>query len=460
MPVSNPPYTAPGPAQSTPVNANGGKGNLGNATPNPDQLSQLNPTSLGEGNNYIVHFPATIFKEEQSNSLAVHRYPNQPGARVENMGLDEARYHVRAHFTNSIYPGKNENWKSGLLFDASGSSDGALNNLRFLLSRPGNKTFMHPLDGEVTVQVKDWSFEFNAKGPRDGTIVDMLLIQTIDDSTSLSGTLPPPAGSGLSTAAANLDASIANDPAGAPPGLSLGQFFSQVTNLIQQAASYPANAVGALNDQVLPVIGGIGSVATALIASPGYALNNVTGIVQSYKSTILGATSSYNAAVAYDSNSIGNFQTTIGTTATFAPASYGATSVSAFQAVTAVNNTSSQSAPQLIQKMQVATNALMQYYIAQNTSTASPIIANLRQYMYQLQQAQTANNATQSYASSQTSNNTQNYTVTSCVTVTNTTWSALSTRLNNSVDNLLSLNQNLVQHLWIPANTTVYYVSS
>lgn len=410
-----PPLGLPGGSGTPPT---GGSPTSLNADSNPDAIAQLQPVSISDASNSPIYFPAIMFKEEQSNALAIHMYPNTDGALVEQMGRNPGVYHVRALLTNNVYPGVSEQWKPGTLFPI------VFNKLISLLGDTASaKIFTHPVYGDVNTQVSKWTYELNPKGPRDGAIVDMELIEAIPELLSVVATPPP--GSGLASAANALDAILAATPSNlSPPGMSLSQFFGQINGLIQEVIAVPNNIIASLNSSIfLPISNGISSIGGNLISAPAYVYNSTLFQIQSSKNSVL--TSTIQNAVAYDEST---FQAT--------------------QAMVALNNQPSQNAYQLINKTLTAIAALLQHYTDQNNAQCAPVIEALRQYMLQLQQIQSA-----------LSNNSdvQGVVVSTYVTPTNMSWMQLTNHLNNTVDQLMNLNQGLVNDFWIPCNTNVNY---
>src|ERR1700678_1064526 len=154
------PTTPPGlpPASAPPT---GGSSNNLNAD-SGDWSNFLLPTSIGNvggsAGTGLVPFPCVMFKEQQTNSLAVHTYPNLDSARVEVMGRDPGIFHIRGIFTNSIFPNTLEAWIPGILFP-----NVFLAVINILDNTFTDKTFVHPVYGKMTVDVKSWSYELNPK---------------------------------------------------------------------------------------------------------------------------------------------------------------------------------------------------------------------------------------------------------------------------------------------------------
>lgn len=438
------PYIGPGLTKPDTISGAGGHSTLLSSDTNPDELSRLQPLALKEGaGDPGVGFPGRMMQENQTKSLAIHLYPNLDSGRVENMGRNPATFRIRAIFTNNIYPGQNETWTPGLLFP---NTFIAVYNI---LLNNNNIIFQHPMLGDITVQVHSWSYELNRATAADGAYMEIELVETIGDNNPITQQVAPPPGSNLQRSALALDTAIASAPQSLnPPNLSLSQFFGQVTNLISQATSFPNNVVNSVNAQiVIPVVNGVASVGGALINAPAYTVQNTKTAIQNTKNAVL------NSPI---QTSVSNFENTfsIPQPNPFAPlpgVSYTQSTYNAMQSILHLNNTPSQNAFQLMDKLMRALIDLMQHYIDQNSVAVTQIIVALRALLLQVQQQQSA-----------LSLNTNNQTikVRTYVTPTVMTWFQLSKYLNNPVDDLMGLNQGLINDFWIPAFTTISYFQS
>lgn len=399
----------------------------------PQEYTQQYPMSLSRSDGKTpVNFPGVIFREEASNSLSVHTYPNQPNARVENMGQDPTKYHVRAALTNNINPGTTEGWKRGTLFPANPNltnSYSVFDLLRTLLAEPGNKIFTHPWDGNVTVQVVSWSYEMVSDKMRDGVFFDINLITTIPDSTPLMATLPPSKAGGLASAASTVESALlaiaflAQGYATSAynlPGVNLSGFFNSIADTINFSVSTPTLAVPALglsiNTQNTSIVGGnIGN-------TPSYLANNTLTFTQQNQ-TILGAPS------------VNQLQPST------------ASVYNAMQSITTLNSQPAQNISQMLQNTQRMLVDLTQFYIDQNASAASSMIEALKQMNYQvLQQLNTLNSSSQVYTQ-----------VLSFVTKQPMSFMSIAQIYQQSIDDILSLNQTLVTRAFVETNQTVYY---
>lgn len=438
------PYIGPGLPKPDTVSGAGGHQTLLVSDTNPDELSRLQPLALKQGaGDPGVQFPGVMMHETQSKSLAIHLYPNLDSGRIENMGRNPAVFRIRAIFTNNIYPGQNETWTPGLLFP---NTFIAVYNI---LLDNNNIVFQHPVLGDISVQVHTWSYELNRKVAADGAYMDIELVETIGDNNPITQQVQAPPGSGAKQSAIALDTAIAGMPQNlSPPGLSLSQFFGQVTNLISQATSYPNNVVNAVNAQiVIPVVNGTTSVGGALVNAPAYTVQNMKTAVQNTKNSVV------NSPI---QTATSNFKSTFGipTENPYAPVpgtSYTESTYNAMQSILHLNNTPCQNSFQLLNKAMRALVDLMQHYIDQNNIECTQTIVAIRALLLQLQQIQSA-----------LSLNTNNQTilVRTYVTQQPLTWMSLSKILNNPIDDLIGLNQGLINDFWIPANTTINYFQS
>ncbi len=425
------------------------------ADTNPDEIAQLLPLSLtgstNTGSTYSTDtsfFPGILFKEDQSFSLAAHLFPNQDSGYIENMGRNPAHFNIRAMMTNNIYPSLNESWKPGTLFP-----NGFKTLINILLNN-GPKVLNHPIYGQVNVQCVSWSYELNAKGPRDGAIVDMILIETLVSSGPdiLNSAITVTPGSGHNNAANSLDNAVALLPAVLnPPGLSLTQIFGQINAAVQQAIAVPNNFVNGISQGIVnPVINGLGSVGGSLINAPAYLANNTIAAIQGTKDAVAGTTVSVVNAINNDTNiSFNNLNLKNAVNpGTSSGVSYDQSTFNATQSLIALNYTPSQNAVQLMDKVQTVLVNFIQHYTNQNNAACSPVIEALRQYLFQIQQQQSA--------LSQNAAN-QSAIITTYLTTNYITWQELCNITNNSVDQIMGLNQGLVNDFFIPGNTTINY---
>jgi prophage DNA circulation protein len=386
------------------------------ADPFPDQLSQLNPFFLKtSASDPGICFPGLAFRERRSNSLAVHRYPNQPGAYVENLGENEGHHFIRAILTNNIYPGPTETWTPGTLFP------NVYISLLNLLRTPGDKVFTHPIYGNLTVQVVDIEPVLDANKVRDGAIIDFELIETIG-KVNIQDTITNLSSNALAASATALDNAIAGPNVGGLPGMSLASMFTNLTNAVVSALATPNAIVGAINQDINSTIQTFQINAAKFDSSTAYTSNFVNFSIYTGQNTVLNAT--VNNTVSYD------------------PSAY-----QAMSSIITVNSTPSQNAAQLLAKIQQATLDLMTFYINQNTFNNSIVIEALRTYLFAIQNV-VANNTVTIQATTAT-----------YVTTTQMSWVALASFLNNNINDLTGLNQSIVNQIYVPAQTQIIYLT-
>ena len=419
------------PTSSTPINGNGNASRSLGPVLQPDEIAQLLPVALTNATQggTIINFPCVLFKHSQKKSLVIHKYPNLDSGRIENMGRDPAVFFVRIILTNNIFPGTNEDWIAGQLFpngyNQQGDQKNVFEELIKMLDDNTEKVLVHPVLGNINCQVSSYTYDLNAKGPRDGAYVEVELIETISQYTPITQQLTNQL---VLTNAANNLANAFNFQGASPPGLSMTQLVGALNNRIRQAIAYPNNVVNALNAPFLTAQNAVTSISSAIVSSPAYTANGVLQTIQNTKNSVLNA--QVQNAISYDESTY-----------------------QAVQAALSLNNTACQNGSQLLSKSITMYNTMMQYYINQNNSIYSQIIEALRQYIYQLQQA--LNSLTQNVAGTN-----QTAKVATYLTQNTMTWMQLSSLLKNNIDSLMSLNQPLVNSLWIGANVTIYYYQS
>lgn len=433
---SNQPYTTAGQPETSSLSPPG-KDNYGQNAIAPDEYSQLHPLALGKSTGGVtISFPGVLFREERSNSLAIHTFPNTPGARVENMGLDPAHYHIRAVLTNHIYPGGAEKWVAGTLFPGSSTNPDSIatvfDKLRLLLTDVSDKIFVHPFDGQVIVQVVSWSYELLGDRIRDGCFVDINLIETrpLSQPTFSQST---DRFTGVAKAAAQCEVFYGSIPEINPPQLNLAGFFTQIAATVSNTLAYPSQIVNGVNNQIgktaFALASGTNNVIGALSAdSPAFIINNTIQTIINSK-VVLGSTVS--TASAATGNKISQ-----------TAALYEVT-----RSALALNTQDSANASQWFANALRFVQDAQRYYIETNNAAASPMIEALKQLQYQILQASSATAAVSSSKGI----------IQSTVLQASLTFPALARLLNQSLDDLLSLNQGLTDLLYVPAQSTVFY---
>jgi hypothetical protein len=405
------------------------------ASTGSDILGDLLPITLKLSETDIgVNFPCVAMHEAQSKSLAIHTYPNQDGAKVENMGLNAGQYKFRAIFTNHIFPGTNETWKAGTLFP------NVFSTVINYLAQNNTLILQHPVYGDITVQVLEWNYELLAKGPRDGAFVDFTLVRTIDTNfPKLSNNSFPAITDDLLGVAGDLDTSISKTPAVfhppglsfggknqsfSVPGLSISQFFSKLASQIKKVANLPYQQINALQTDLIQASVGVQQIASPFLTAIPTFVNNTSALVNSTQNAVL------NSPILFD-------------------IAYTQATIDAITAMISLNNTPSTNANDLLNKSIAATLAMQGHYVSLNTVDVANVIYNLRQFTAQLiRQQQTIANQSP----------TRQYTTTATYQPTvSITWYQLSKQLNNQIDTLMTLNQSLATQLYVPAYSKVIY---
>jgi hypothetical protein len=381
-----------------------------------DQLANLIEISF-DG----TPFPAISFAEHGAQSLAIHEYPNLDSARIENTGRKPMTWALRGIFTNNIYPSINETWTSGNLYpDTFEAVRSSLEDTTAPI-----KILVHPNDGPVNVCVQSWSFEYLGTGPRDGVYMDMVFIETLAGSQIAATISTPNPVAQLTNTASNLDDLIGNsDFPVQPPGMNLSGFFSSLSDTISNAIANPTLVVASLNQPIF----------TANIS-----FNQTISSGQYYQTS---ATNYTNANI----NVVNILGVNSGLSVSNMPM-YSASALAAvYSSAFSLNSAQQNNATQLINSTLGFLNNLVIFYTSINNISTAQIKLNLYLMIDQLQQIQ------QTLFKNSNQYQVQTYTV-----LVPTTLMSLSNILNNTVNQLLSLNPTLNKTLLIPASIAVNY---
>ena len=301
--------SAPGGIPSIPLPQSQGLANTYNSGPNVgvgDEYTQLVPMSLGLATNsqVTIQFPGVLFEEEASNALSVHLYPNVDIGRVENMGRNPSRWHIRAALFNRIYPGGNETWQAGTLFPNNPFlNDNYIDTMtllqKLLKSGPSDLLFTHPLYAPVVVQVAKWSFHLMGATLRNGCYFDIEMIETIPAVNGPALTNPSRK-QGISQVANQTTAAYNGMPPSLnPPGLNLSALFGLIANTMLTVAANPTSVIPGFGlvlavQQVERTVAGLvtgafaagTAVAGAIVNTPSYIVNNTLSTIQQTKTTL------------------------------------------------------------------------------------------------------------------------------------------------------------------------------
>lgn len=165
-----------------------------------------------------ISFPIELVSEKGSQRLAIHHKMDRDGAQVENTGRGPYSFSIKAFFLDSLTPGINETWKD--LFP------GTWLRLKSILEQRDTGIFNHPLYGNINCKVVSWSSNFSA-AVRNGCVVDIDFIETIDDSNEL---VQASQVSAALTAAKNLDL--------AKIGFPGKGFFQQISEIVTDVSQF------------------------------------------------------------------------------------------------------------------------------------------------------------------------------------------------------------------------------
>lgn len=415
--------------------------NPSNQGNDPDSLSHLLEVQYGG-----IPFPCISFTENSSQDLAVHKYPNLDGARIELTGRNPSTYSCKAILANNIYPAAGENWNQGDLFP---------DVFEQILNKLYNSTtfgvLQHPFLGNRNVMPVKWDYSFIGKGPRDGVFLDITWIETIADSDILTTISMPSSLADLQSTGASLDTEYSSTPlqpfnpsdptaptitklqSPNPTNLTLGQFFSKISGTIRNVASFPQTVIAPINAQILQISSSIQGAGAGIATSYAQLSQYGKSIVNQNKGLILHGPISnayyYDKAsntpiFNIDQNALNNVYSTL----------------------FALNNNSNNNANLLIQSSMAFIFAMIKYYQSLQRVETANIVGLLFQFLGQLQ----------STLASFTSNN-NNYSINTYVVMVPTTLFALSKNLNNSIGQLLQLNSQLNKLYIVPDATVIQY---
>ena len=459
-----------------------------------DEVGSLYPMSLTAGGptDAVITFPMTQFTETLSKDLAIYKFINRNGARIDNMGSNPPTWKVRGIFTNHIWPGPSERgipgqggWQYGQLFPKNGVFNGNTTfekMLTLLNNTSGNLWMMHPLLGRKSVQLQSYEYQFMSNQVRDGAYLDMTFIETVPDTALASNLTNPPSVTSVANRL-NVAFSHANNVVPTPPGLSLSQFFGQVAGFVHAVTQYPNQIVSAINSDTLVLTAttnvfsnfntNLNLNGSFVLTAPTVNISLTTGIGIISGSSVsaftagaaLGGTYPFNQSQRFatvvpqkqaplgsplnpyansSSGTVPNFTSTSQTQAY----SQSAQALKAANSLLSLNNNPSKNATTFINKCITATYDLLQYYISLNLSSAASIISNLQQMMYALQVTQNSLNAT----------NSNKGVLMTYVPPSNISWIQLSNVLNNQLDDLFNLNSIANDnYLFVQGGTEITY---
>lgn len=176
-------------AGSSPPNS----GDNGNSV---DQLSELQQFGWKVANGGWLWFPVTNVQTDITQDLAIHKYPDLDGARVENTGRNPITVHATAIFVNTITPSAKESWIEGTLYP------NVYQQVITSALQRQTGTLQHPFIGQFSAKLASAHSVIDA-GFRGGEMLDLQFIETINDDnilTQIQSTAPQ-----VTSTAATLD---------------------------------------------------------------------------------------------------------------------------------------------------------------------------------------------------------------------------------------------------------------
>lgn len=411
---NSPSFLPPLPGSTTP-NAGSipdNNSSVANANIVNDQLANLLEFSFDHN-----AFPLISFRENGSQDLAIHKYPNLDSAKLENTGRNPSIFAVRGIFTNNIYPSKNESWVSGTLFPSVFNQ--VLTSLYDTTTPIKNMT--HPYLGTKSVMAQCWNYDFIGKSPRDGVFMDIVFIETLPQTSLASTIAPPNAVANLANTAGILDKLISGKGIPLQPqGMSLSSFFGQIASTVRNVMSAPDQIVNSLEAPIFQITTGINQVLSA----PQFYQASTTQYVTSNGASNLVAYINAPANGNYSQHALDKVH----------------------RAAFSLNKAQHNNARQFLGASISFIIYLIQYYANINHVDTATIKLNLYLMLGQLQQIKF-----------NLFKNSNKYSVQVYITQTPTTLMSLSNILNNKVNQLLSLNPQINKTLLIPAGTVVNY---
>lgn len=201
-----------------------------------------------------ISFPIETIVTKGGQKLAVHNRMDRDGANVEGTGRKPFTFSIKGYFIQGLTPGINEDWSGDELFP-----DDWLIMRSTLVHDKSTGILTHPLYGDINCKLQDWT-ETIYSGMRDGIIVDLEFIETIDD-----GDQP-----GDVASTASLQGSViasANTSALSLDSQTLALTNSNIVNSKAKAAITALNKNGNMITQVTSIINSVALQTVGKISS-------------------------------------------------------------------------------------------------------------------------------------------------------------------------------------------------
>lgn len=218
-------------------------------------MADLLSTQLQECSWRGLSFPIELVEEKGGQRLAIHHKMDRDGAQVEGTGRLPYAFSVRAFFLDSLTQGVNESWAD--LFPQTWLS------VKSLLDSRATGIFVHPLYGNINCKPATWHAKFDAN-VRNGVIVDMEFIETIDDSSTTTNLQPSVIG-GATSAALNLDSAMLGfDLPIEPDMLGFNSFSDAMSSIISLGPLAGLSQISKLINGLYNFIDGIISIGDSI----------------------------------------------------------------------------------------------------------------------------------------------------------------------------------------------------
>jgi len=412
-----------------------------------------------------LSFPISRAPIQDTQDLAVHKYPGVDGARVEAMGRNPRVITATCLFINGLIPNQYESWNSADLYPNT------YNKFMELMASTETGTLQHPVFGNIICKPVAVNPNLDAQ-IRSGEVVEAQWIETLDKTFEevLSGNnlLLNLLDKSLNIASA-LDTKLNQltpDPATLGVKFTDKSFFSMLSEL--QAFPDQANVflmkklafIKSINYQIQSMLNSINNLVntTATLLNPQTYQAEILKISRGGVNTYANAVNN-NATVASGVLSVGkNFnvkppskQVLLAQYNAYKANPQSLTPLQVQALKQQIKSTSINPITNVLIDKESLANSLLQTRIKAVTENQSnqQILAQISTYANQL--SATLQLLTQNII--QTNQKTATYTVVAEISLT-----SLSIQLNNTVIDLMSLNPQLTAYPYVPIGSKVIYL--
>lgn len=196
-----------------------------------------------------ISFPYAKLRTRFRQDLAIHKFADKDGARIEGTGRAPIEITARVPLLNGLDAGINETWQRPLY-------PFVRDQLILACSDKSTGLLQHPeLGRSLTCKVQTMEWELDAQ-VRSGVWVDFAWIETDDTGDSLDQALGVPSPLANAQAAANdLDSNLSNIssivvPKPYVPPISFSDLVNQVRAVVDQTTSLEKSAAGRIDNIV------------------------------------------------------------------------------------------------------------------------------------------------------------------------------------------------------------------